>query len=84
MDNLPPQLLQLALTSADLGVWMLDLERDQEMLRSLRHDQIFGYSNLQPRWGLEIALAHVIEEDRHILIGAFEQARTLGEMSCEF
>ncbi|MBM9486959.1 response regulator [Pseudomonas sp. ICBG1301] len=84
MENLPPQLLQLALTSADLGVWMLDLERDQEVLRSLRHDQIFGYSELQPRWGLEIALKHVIEEDRHILTDAFEQARTIGEMRCEF
>ncbi len=84
MNNLPPQLLQLALASADLGVWMLDLVRDQEVLRSLRHDQIFGYSTLQPRWGLEIALAHVLEEDRHILIGAFERARSAGEMSCEF
>lgn len=84
MDNLPAQLLQLALTSADLGVWMLDLESDLEILRSLRHDQIFGYSSLQPRWGLEVALAHVIEEDRHILTDAFEQARTLGEMNCEF
>lgn len=84
MDTLPPQLLQLALTSADLGVWMLDLEQDQEMLRSLRHDQIFGYSSLQPCWGLGIALEHVIEEDRHILTNAFEQARTIGEMSCEF
>ncbi|KWT13229.1 PAS domain-containing hybrid sensor histidine kinase/response regulator [Pseudomonas amygdali] len=84
MDALPTHLLQLALQSADLGVWMLDLERDQEVLRSLRHDQIFGYETLQPQWGLEIALTHIVEEDRHILTDAFERARTVGSLSCEF
>ncbi|MQQ34692.1 response regulator [Pseudomonas sp. SZ57] len=84
MDALPTQLLQLALQSADLGVWMLDLELDQEVLRSLRHDQIFGYETLQPHWGLEIALTHILEADRHILTDAFERARTVGSLSCEF
>ncbi|MDF3983627.1 ATP-binding protein [Luteibacter sp. PPL201] len=80
----PDSLLHLALESADLGVWRLDLTRDQEMLRSLRHDQMFGYDTLQPSWGLERALAHILDEDRHILVQAFERAIKDGHLACEF
>jgi PAS domain S-box-containing protein len=55
--------LQLALEAAQLGVWDLDLINDRAF-RSLRHDQIFGYDSLQPEWGVQIALKHIVPEDR--------------------
>jgi PAS domain S-box-containing protein len=55
--------LQMAVEAAQLGVWDLDLINDQAF-RSLRHDQIFGYESPQPKWGIEIAMTHIIPEDR--------------------
>ena len=55
--------LQTAVEAAQLGVWDLDLINDQAF-RSLRHDQIFGFDSLQPKWGVEIAMTHVVPEDR--------------------
>ncbi|KJV34761.1 PAS domain-containing hybrid sensor histidine kinase/response regulator [Luteibacter yeojuensis] len=82
--DVPHALLQLALESADLGVWRLDLVNDVELLRSLRHDQMFGYRDLQPRWNLAVALEHIVEDDRPILARAFERARDEGCLACEF
>ena len=74
MESFPPELLHLALQSADLGIWQLDLRSDEETLRSLRHDQMFGYEVLQPRWSLAIALEHVLEDDREMFSAAFRSA----------
>ncbi|MGA9144787.1 MAG: PAS domain S-box protein [Candidatus Acidiferrales bacterium] len=65
--------LQMAVEAAQLGVWDLDLGTDRAF-RSLRHDQIFGYDSLQPVWGAEIALAHVVPEDREAFRSSFEDA----------
>lgn len=81
--NVPHALLQLALESADLGVWRLDLAEDAELLRSLRHDQMFGYSDRQAHWSLAVALSHVVEDDQAILIEAFDRARREGVFACE-
>ena len=42
--------LHLALESAQMGTWDLDLLTDTSV-RSLRHDQIFGYASAIPTWG---------------------------------
>ena len=65
--------LQMAVEAAQLGVWDLDLAADRT-IRSLRHDQIFGYASLQPEWGSESALAHVVPEDRAAFQASFETA----------
>lgn len=39
--------LRIALEAADLGTWELDLTTDKSGVRSLRHDQIFGYEQQQ-------------------------------------
>jgi signal transduction histidine kinase len=83
MESFPPELLHLALQSADLGIWQLDLRSDEETLRSLRHDQMFGYDVLQPRWSMAIALQHVVEEDRDVFASAFRTALTAGTLQCE-
>ncbi len=65
--------LRLALESADLGTWDLDLPSGR-IFRSLRHDQIFGYPELQSRWSLAITLEHIHPEDRQKVTDA--NART--------
>jgi len=74
--------LRIALEAADLGVWDLDVENDAAH-RSLRHDQIFGYDELQPQWGLEIMLRHVLPEDRPIAQEAHRRAAETGVLSYE-
>ena len=54
--------LQFALESARIGEWDLDLESDSAV-RSLRHDQCFGYTRPVPRWGLATFKTHVHPAD---------------------
>ncbi len=75
--------LQLALEAAQLGVWDLDLINDRAF-RSLRHDQIFGYDSLQPEWGVQIALKHIVPEDREQFQSNFAQALVTNSFSAEF
>jgi PAS domain S-box-containing protein len=65
--------LALALDSAQMGMWDLDLLTDTSV-RSLRHDQIFGYSAAVPTWGMAVFMNHVVPEDRDVARLAFEQA----------
>jgi PAS domain S-box-containing protein len=69
--------LRLALDAADLATWDLDLTTDVAT-RSLRHDQIWGYSSLQPEWGNEIAMRHVVPEDRAAVEAAHARALETG------
>jgi len=75
--------LQLALEAAQLGVWDLDLTNDRAF-RSLRHDQIFGYDSLQPEWGVQIAIKHMVPEDREQFQSSFAQALATNTFSAEF
>lgn len=54
--------LSLALDSVKIGAWDWDLTTDSS-IRTLRHDEIFGFSSLRPEWGKEIFLTHVFPED---------------------
>ena len=74
--------LRLALEGADLGTWELDLTNDIAV-RSLRHDQIFGYEELQPEWSLETALRHVLPEDRKIVQESHAHPDETGGFSIE-
>jgi PAS domain S-box-containing protein len=75
--------LRIALEAADLGTWDLDLTTDTSTARSLRHDQIFGYEARQREWGREIAVRHVLPEDRTIFEQAFVDAAETGKLTCE-
>lgn len=55
--------LRFALEQSQMGGWDLDLA-DHTVLRTLRHDQIFGYESLLPEWTYERFLEHVLPEDR--------------------
>ena len=76
------QRLNLALDSAQMGIWELDLVNDKAY-RNLRHDQIFGYPSLQPNWGQEDFMAHVVPQDRDAVKKSFEEAFVTGDFSLE-
>jgi PAS domain S-box-containing protein len=56
-----------------MGIWELNLKNDTS-IRSLKHDQIFGFQSLQSEWGAEIFLTHVVPEDRNLVKKKFEEA----------
>jgi PAS domain S-box-containing protein len=74
--------LQLALDAAGLGTWDLDLGNDT-VVRSLRHDQMFGYSEQQREWSQAIAERHILEEDKPIFREAFRRALKTGVLAFE-
>ncbi|MCU0893237.1 MAG: PAS domain-containing protein [Rhodospirillales bacterium] len=76
------QRLQIALDAASLGSWDLDL-RSGAVIRSMRHDQMFGYRELQPDWGVAIAERHVVEADRPLFRAELARARETGALSFE-
>jgi PAS domain S-box-containing protein len=73
--------LQLALGAADMASWDLDLVTDTAR-RSLRHDEIFGYSEPLLEWGRETFMVHVVADDRPAVAAAFDAA--LGDGILEF
>lgn len=74
--------LRLAVDGADLGTWDLDLATDVAT-RSLRHDQMFGYGELQPTWGQAIAERHILSEDLPAFRQAFARSLETGEFAVE-
>ena len=74
--------LSLAVAASQAGIWELDLIKDKA-IRSLRHDEIFGYPALQPEWGYAIFMTHVVPEDRESVTKRFEEAYATGELGLE-
>lgn len=74
--------LQVALDSAGMGAWELYLSTGA-IHRNLRHDEIFGYSDLQPVWDLQTTVDHTLSEDQASLREAFSQAKTTGSIDVE-
>ncbi len=67
----------LLLATMNIGLWEFDVETGT-VLRNLRHDNIFGYSELQDRWSAEIFLEHVLEHDRDRVEGLLKKAIATG------
>jgi PAS domain S-box-containing protein len=74
--------LQLALESADMGTWDLDLVANTAR-RSLRHDEIFGYPKPLPEWGRETFMVHVVADDQTAVAAAFDAALEQGTLEFE-
>ena len=72
----------LALDAGRMGVYELDLATDT-LVRSLRHDQIFGHSTIQREWHREHFFAAIVPEDRAAAHQAFEDALRTGALSLE-
>jgi two-component system sensor histidine kinase/response regulator len=75
--------MNLALDAGQMGTFELDLATDTSV-RSLRHDQIFGYTTLQPEWGVKSLPACVIPEDLADVRQAFDDGLRTGafKMDC--
>lgn len=69
--------LGLALEAAEIGEWELDLAT-HSLHRSLRHDQIFGYSQMMPDWTYERFLEHVHPDDRERVDQEFQRSVASG------
>ena len=76
------QRLDLALRHSGMGVWDLDLIHDTAW-RTLQHDRIFGYESAPATWGQEIALQHVVPEDREHFVRCFQEASGTGRFFLE-
>jgi two-component system, sensor histidine kinase and response regulator len=72
----------LAVDAGQMGTFDLDLATDTSV-RSLRHDQIFGYSTPQQQWGRQNLPACVVPEDLTAVQRAFEEASTTGVFRLE-
>jgi two-component system, sensor histidine kinase and response regulator len=72
----------LALDAGQMGTWELDVATDTSV-RSLRHDQIFGYTTPQGEWGSKNVLECVVPEDLAAVHHAFEDALRTGAFSLE-
>lgn len=74
--------LSLAVGAGQMGVWELDVVNDTS-IRSARHDEIFGYPTLQPKWGYEIFMTHVVPDDREGVKESFEKGIASGQLNIE-
>ena len=72
----------LALDAAEMGSFELDIATDT-FERSLKHDQIFGYTTLQSEWGTKNLFACVVPEDLAAVHRAFEEAYRTGTFNME-
>jgi PAS domain S-box-containing protein len=75
--------LDLAVRSGKTGLWDLDLVTNQAW-RTPQHDRLFGYDGLQPTWGAEEALRHMVPEDQPVVRKAFDDALVTGTFHCQF
>ncbi len=69
--------LRLALEAGELGSWTIDLASGVVM-RTPRHDQIFGYPDLLPAWDTKTLLDHILPEDRDDVADRFRHAVDTG------
>jgi signal transduction histidine kinase/uncharacterized membrane protein len=74
--------LEVALDASDMGDWSLDIATGH-VRRTLRHDRLFGYDEVQPLWTAEIFLRHVYPEDRPLAQAAFAGAVKTGQVEFE-
>ncbi|KQT35270.1 hypothetical protein ASG29_03965 [Sphingomonas sp. Leaf412] len=74
--------LEIALDAAGMGSWDIDLLTGQST-RTLRHDEIFGYSRPLPQWTVTTFLDHVAADQRAGVADAFDRAIESGVLDVE-
>lgn len=65
--------LDFALEAGKIGIWELDLLNDIAV-RNLRHDQIFGYNETIPEWGMKRFMEHLHPDDLETVQSSFNEA----------
>jgi len=66
------------LGSALIGVWSYDV-RTRRAVRSLTHDQIYGYANGLPEWTFDTFVEHAAPDQRERLRSRFDESLATGE-----
>lgn len=74
--------LNLALEASKLGVWEVDLIRNKS-IRSLRHDEIFGYTRPQTAWERDEFFSHIPVADHDRVEAAFGHAFQEGMLNVQ-
>ena len=74
--------LDIVLDASGMGDWELDLHTDTSH-RTLRHDRLFGYTELQAEWGSARMLDHVVPEDKAMVSAEFKRAVRDGKLEIE-
>ncbi len=80
--NKAEERLELALEAGKIGIWELDMLQDIA-IRNARHDQIFGYEEMLPDWGMVRFLDHVYSDDLEKVQLAFKAALETGSLAIE-
>jgi PAS domain S-box-containing protein len=75
--------LELALEAAGLVDWDFDYEKNTAH-RSLKHDQLYGYSTLLPQWNFDNFFHHVLPEYHAEIQKKFEDIVHVGRIDAEF
>ena len=75
--------LELALEVSGLVDWDYDYEKNTTT-RSLRHDQLYGYTELLPKWNFENFYHHVLPEFHEMVARKFTNLKTEDQIECEF
>lgn len=68
------ELLRFAMETEQTGLWLLNIS-DDTTIRSLRHDQIFGYETMLPKWTYEDFMEHILPEHREEVVRIVEGAK---------
>jgi PAS domain-containing protein len=74
--------LALALEAANLGVWELD-PATMEMKRNARHDQLWGYADMEAQWTPEKGKQRLVDEDKAGYEAAFGGLEESGKIRWE-
>jgi PAS domain S-box-containing protein len=74
---------RLAAEAAGIGVWELDVRTGEALVRSPRHDEIFGYDEPVDDWSLERTIDHVHPDDRERVERRLEAATDDGTWAFE-
>jgi PAS domain S-box-containing protein len=67
------QRLRLVLESTGLGAWEYDVATCR-IIRSARHDEIFGYAVTPAEWRVETLITHIVPADRAMVENGFHAA----------
>jgi PAS domain S-box-containing protein/LPXTG-motif cell wall-anchored protein len=66
------ELMRFAMEADQMGLWEWNTTTG-EIVRSPRHDRIFGYPSQLPKWSYELFLEHVLPEDREYVEGSVSE-----------
>lgn len=65
--------LRFVLESSKTGYWDMDI-LENKTIRSARHDELFGYKEMLPKWGYDDFIAHVHKDYKELVDKTYKSA----------